>query len=309
MGDFVHTWSGEASQWECDDLGHLNMRHYLYKIAQARQMLGLLLGLTSSFKKDAHSTFRVREFHIRYLGEARPGAPLRVQSAITDLRKTDMDMVHIMYHFDGRPACSVSERVDHISTRTQDSFPWPSRVREAAQPYIIPMPEIAKSKGIDLTAAPSLMSEQDAITGGMQVIGKGVFRPDETDIWGRVPPQALLGRVTETVGQFTTAWPEMFESESLSGNRPINGAILEGRMILGSPPEAGDGYTFYSGIKDAGPNVRALVHKLYNVVSGDLIASMQGVGCLMDLEARKHVKTPQDTIDRLNVAAVPGLAV
>lgn len=309
MGDFAHTWSGEASAWECDELGHLNMRRYMYKCAQARQMLCIMLGLTGSFKKGAYSTVDVREFHIKYLGEVRPGGPISIKSAITDLRKTDMDIVHIMSHPDGRPACTVSERLSHVSRRTYAAFPWPSRLHNAAADFTIAFPDIAKSKGIDLSQAPSAMSEDAAKTAGMRLIGRGVFQPGEADIFGRITAQALLGRVTETVGQFSSAWPEMFSDDFTSGKSHIHGALLEARVILGVQAEPGDAYNFYSGVAGANPNVRTLVHKIYNAVTGAQIASKQGVGCLMDLNSRRHVKTPIETVEALNAAAVPGLKI
>jgi len=272
-------------------------------------MLGLTLGLRSSFKAGAYSTFAVREFHIQYLGEARPGAPLMIKSAITDLRQTDMDAVHIMYHAGGRPACCVTERLDHISTRTRRAFRWPSRVKKAAKAFTIERPQIARSRGIDLSARPSGMTMKQAKAAGMTLLGKGVFSESDTDIFGRVTAQAILGRVTQTVGQFSAAWPEMHSEDFTSGESHIHGALLEARVILGPPPVAGDGYHFYSAIAGATPNVRTLVHKLYNAVTGELIASKQGVGCLMDLQARKHVKTPADTVEALNAAAIEGLSV
>ena len=295
--------------WECDELGHLNMRRYMFKMAEARQMLGLLLGLTDSFKRGAYSTLKVRDFHIRYMDEVRPGGPISIKSAITDLRETQMDVVHIMSHPDGRPACMLHETLAHISLRTFEDFPWPTRLRAAAQPFRIDVPDIARSKGLDLGQAPSHMSESDIQTLGMQRIGCGVFEPRDANIFGRITAQAILARVTQTVGQFSAGWPEMFSADFMSGESHIHGALLEARVVLGAPTEPGDGYNFYSGIAGATPNVRTLMHKLYNCVTGELIASMEAVGCLMDLQARKHVKTPVEDVQALNAAAVPGLTI
>ena len=309
MGDYVHSWSGEASQWECDELGHLNMRRYMFKIAEARQMLAILLGLTDSFKKGAYSTLKMREFHIRYLGEVRPGGPISIKSAITDLRETQMDVVHVMSHPDGRAACMVHETLSHISLRTFEDFLWPSRLREAAGPFTIDVPDITGSKGLNLTSSPSGLTEAQVKDMGMQRIGRGVFAPGDANIFRRVTAQAILARVTQTVGQFSAAWPEMFSSDFVSGKSHIHGALLEARVVLGPAATPGDGYNFYSGIAGATPNVRTLIHKLYNCVTCELIASMEGVGCLMDLNARNHMKTPADTVAALNSAAIDGLKI
>ena len=52
MDNFMKTWAGECSAWECDGLGHLNMRHYLTKAQQARQMFFIHNGLHDAFKKN-----------------------------------------------------------------------------------------------------------------------------------------------------------------------------------------------------------------------------------------------------------------
>jgi len=76
MDGFVLTWAGECSSWECDDLGHLNMRNYVKKFGEARKGLMIRLGLIEAFKPGTSSSIRVRDFHIKYQGEARPGNPL-----------------------------------------------------------------------------------------------------------------------------------------------------------------------------------------------------------------------------------------
>ena len=58
---FVLTWAGECAAWECDELGHLNMRHYVGKFSQARAFLFIQLGLVNAFKARALSTVRVKD--------------------------------------------------------------------------------------------------------------------------------------------------------------------------------------------------------------------------------------------------------
>ena len=85
LTDFTLTWAGECSAWECDELGHMNMRHYVHKTDEARRSLIIKLGLPRAFHPGVASTVRCRDFHIKYQGEARPGNPLRIDSAILEL--------------------------------------------------------------------------------------------------------------------------------------------------------------------------------------------------------------------------------
>jgi acyl-CoA thioester hydrolase len=94
---FTLTWAGECSAWECDELGHLNMRHYVGKFSQARKFLFIKLGLVNAFKPRAQSTVRVKNLHIKYLGEARPGQPLKIMSAILTVEEQTLSLCHIMY--------------------------------------------------------------------------------------------------------------------------------------------------------------------------------------------------------------------
>lgn len=302
----MHSWSGEASNWECDELGHLNMRHYMYKVGQARQMLFIRLGLPHAFKKGAHSTVRVDEFHIKYLAEARPGAPLHIHSAVLDISETSMRLIHVMRHYDGRPACSVTETVSHIARRTGEAFNWPSRLRDAAPDYRADLPDFAAPRGLDLSLPSSPPAYDAAQALGMTAIGVGVFQKHEGDIFGAIPPEAILGRVTETVGNFVQAWPEMI-LEGPGRDRSISGALFEARVIIHNMALTGEPYEFFSGIRGVNANVRDLVHCLYSPLDGRIWASMQGIGGLMDLKARKHVKTSAQTIADMSALMLDGL--
>jgi len=85
LAGFTLTWAGECSAWECDELGHMNMRHYVHKTDEARRGLIIRLGLNRAFHPGVVSTIRCRDFHIKYQGEARPFPwPERVRNAAMD---------------------------------------------------------------------------------------------------------------------------------------------------------------------------------------------------------------------------------
>ena len=133
MGEFLKTWAGECSAWECDGLGHLNMRHYITKVAQARQMFFIRLGLYEAFKSGAEASVRVRDFHIKYLGEARPDDPLRIETGLLQLGENDVRLCHIMYHLGGRIAATIVENMQHIALPSRAAIPWPQHFHEAAK--------------------------------------------------------------------------------------------------------------------------------------------------------------------------------
>jgi len=291
------TYYGEAVQWECDELGHLNMRHYMTKVHQARQFFFIHLGLHEAFESGSPSTVRASKFMVRYLKECRPAERLKIKTGLLEVGETSADLIHIMTHFDETVAAVFVETVDHIYLPTQKSFTWPKRVRAKAPAHVIAMPPIAMPRGLpnDDPVAPSLETLK---AGGATQIGAGVFQPSETDIFGAVTPQSLLGRVTESVGNFKALWPEVHEARS--ANTTTSAALLEIQVHCHKTPKSGSACVLYSAAQSANAYTRLASHHILDPVTGESWASMSASGCLFDLVTRKLVKTSAEQIKRLN---------
>ena len=279
------------------------MRHYITKVQQARQMMAIRLGLEGAFKMNAQSSLRVKKFHIKYLAEARPGDPLRIESAVLHLGTTDIQLCHVMYHSDGRLACTVVEWADHIYLRSGNAFPWPSRVLERVGAFSASeQPAPSKPRGLSYEETYPIPTAQQLQAWNVRRIGAGVFQPFEAGVSGHIVPQALLGRTTETLGQFREAWPEMYDDDYRTGGG--SAALLEAMVIIGAPAEAGDAYNFHSGIHSANRYTRRLVHTMVNVITGENLFSMTGIGCLFNLKTRKLVKTSDASIGDMTANAI-----
>ena len=305
-GKMLHTYAGEAVNWECDELGHLNMRHYMTKVHQARQFFFIHLGLKNSFRADADSTVRGRNFTIRYLKESRPGARLRIETGMLSLSETQAELVHIMTHFDGSVSAAITETVDHIYLRTGMPFAWPSRLRTAVKALMVERPAVTLPRGLSKEAAvPLAPPKSELVKHGATQIGAGVFQPAELDVFSTVTPQALLGRITESVGNFYALWPEIHDGLYSGGS--TSGALLELRCDIHNRATAGEAVEVYSAVQGANPYTRQAAHHLVDPVSGESWASMTASGCLFDLETRKLIKTSEDQIAKLEALVIEQL--
>jgi acyl-CoA thioester hydrolase len=307
MGEFLKTWAGECSAWECDGLGHLNMRHYITKAAQARQMFFIRLGLHEAFKSGAEASVRVRDFHIKYLGEARPDDPLRIETGLLQLGESDVRLCHIMYHLGGRVAATIVENVQHIALPSGAKLPWTQRFREAAKPYQVEPPAPSLPRGLSYEAVSTAPTETALKNLGVTHVGSGVFQPYEMGVNGRVTPQALMGRVTETIGHIQDGYPEFKDPDYHASGK--SGALLEARIFIHRAARAGDGYHFYSGLAEGGTYTRSLIHHCVDAVTGESFFSMVGIGCLFDLKARKLIKATPEQIAVLEQNMTKGLTV
>lgn len=305
MGEFLKTWAGECSAWECDGLGHLNMRHYMTKVMQARQMFFIRAGLHEAFKSDALSSVRVTDFHIKYLGEARPDNPLYIETGLLELGEQTVRLCHMMFHGDGRIAATIVENIEHISLRTKTSFPWNTRFRNASKAFRVEQPQPSKPRNLSYDTRPQAPNETSLIKLGVKHIGAGVFQPHEMGLDGSATPQALMGRTTETISHMRDGYPEFLDAKYREGGK--SGALLEAQVFLNHRAEAGDGYKFYSGLVSGNSYTRQIIHNVVDVITGKNFFSMIGDGCLFDLKARKLIKATDAQVAILKKNAIKGL--
>lgn len=277
------------------------------KAMQARQMFFIRAGLPEAFKSNAFSTVRVTDFHIKYLGEARPDNPLYIETGLLALGEQTVRLCHMMFHGDGRIAATIVENIEHISLRTKAAFPWPKRFSAAVKPYEVEQPAPSMPRNLSYDTVPWKPREAEIKKLTAKHIGWGVFQPFEIGVSGGVTPQALMGRTTETISHMLDGYPEFKDPEYHASGK--SGALLEAQIFIHRPAEAGDAYHFYSGLKAGNAYTRQLVHHIFDAVTGDCIFSMIGDGCLFDLKARKLIKASDEQVAALQKNVVEGLRV
>lgn len=307
MGKFFKTWSGECSAWECDGLGHLNMRHYMTKVQQARQMFFISTGLPLAFRKQSLTTVKVKSFYIRYIDEARPDDPLYIESGCLEISKKAAKICHIMYHLDGRVASTIVENVEHINLSTETAAIWPKGFFQSAERYNIIQPLEAKLRNIKHETESWNPHESELIKISAKQIGAGVFQLHEAGTDGKITPQALMGRATETLAHMLDGYPEF--RDPLYKNGENSGALLEAQIFIHKAQVAGDAYRFYSGLIEGDKYTRKIVHHIVNSVTGDCIFSMIGAGCLFNLKSRKLIKANERQVAVLQNNILDGLRI
>ena len=283
----------------------MNMRHYVHKTDEARRGLIIRLGLPRAFRPGAVSTVRSRDLHVKYQGEARPGNPLRIDSAVLDIGESTARLCHIMTHRDGRLAATIVEEVEHVYLPDDKIFPWPKRFRKSAAHFTAALPAPAKPRNINGKIAHIGMSLSDLQSAGAKIIGAGTFGASELDMTNRVTMGSFFGRATSTIAWFREGWPE-FEDPDYQDSG-MSAALLETRAVIHSYPKRGDAYAFLSVLTQSNSHTRNFVHNIVDPVSGKSWASMQASGCKFNLKTRKLVKTTEAELAILARGALKGV--
>src|ERR1700744_1915263 len=115
--------------WECDAMGHLNVGFYVAKSMEGLIGLAAELGMAGAFAADARATLMVREQHIRFVREARPGAPLVMTAGVIELGECEARLIFLLRHRSGELAASFQTLVVHATADDARPFPWPERMR------------------------------------------------------------------------------------------------------------------------------------------------------------------------------------
>lgn len=310
LNDGIEIWSGGVNTWECDEMGHLNVRFWAAKANEALGGLAARLGMPRAFAADAGATLIIREQHIRFLREAKAGGALTATGGVVEIGEADARLLVVMRHPSGEPAASFQMVVSHVTADDLRPFPWPDRIRARAEATLVQIPAFAAARSIDLAPVPAPsagLARAEAL--GLKRIGLGTIQVPELDAFGRMRSEMFIGRISDGVGRLfgeTRPGPAPVEGEP---PRRIGGAVLEYRLLHLDWPRAGDHVELRSGFADCNARTRRAFHWMVDPISGKAWGSAEAVVISFDLDARKIVDITPEAQAAFMTQAIPELAL
>jgi acyl-CoA thioester hydrolase len=305
----VEVWSGGVNTWECDEMGHLNVRFWVAKALEGLAGLAGQIGMPDAFSPFAEATLLVRETHIRFLKEARAGAVLDMVAGVIAVDDCQARLLLVIRNAAGEPAATFQLTVVHATARDQRPFPWPARIRARLQALQAEVPAYAAARGVDLSPVESTASLERAQALGLMRIGLGVIGPQDCDALGRMRPEIFIGRVSDGASRILG---EVRPGPRLADGQPplrIGGAVLEFRVLHLNWPRAGDRFDLRSGFSACEPRVRRVVHWMLDPASGRPWAVAEAVVVSFDLDARKVVEISPEAQAEIRAHMPGGLAL
>lgn len=294
-------WRGNANAWECDELGHLNIRGYLAKAMEAFTVLGAQLGLNNPHDPAALSIVVPRLIHIRFLSEARPGAGLSISGGLTTHDANSLTAALLMRHHPGeRPAAGLAVTADHVTPQTRMPFDWPKRFAARAQDWFMARPEACTPHSL---GHPAHTFDRTTLTRlGAPTIGRGAFQRSETDRRGYVEPHIFLARVSDSFQHCIEPASVKLEADGLSV------AMLEARLTITNPARLGEGFELMSAFSQLSGRTMTLAHHFFEAQSGTLLAHLEAISVFFDLTARRAISPPREVSEALQGRLIPALA-
>ena len=307
MSEFngLEVWRGSVNTWECDDNGHLNVRFYVARSAEGLVGLAGAMGMEGAFRPGADATLLIREQHIRFLREARPGAAMHLLAGVASIDGDEARILQLLIHSaTGELAATFQTVVTHVTSREGRAFPWSARTLALAEGLMVAIPERAAARSLSLAPVQCAASLAAADRMGLVRLAAGAFGPTDVDSFGRMRPEIFIGRVSDGV-------PRLREVVGDRGEQPahVGGAVVEYRLIHLDWPHAGDRFEIRSGLVGITGNAQRIAHWMLDPATGKAWGSAEAIAVRLDLQARRMI--PLDDAARgLAIAAiVPGLSL
>jgi acyl-CoA thioester hydrolase len=299
----VQIWRGGVNTWDCDEMGHMNVRVYVARALEGLAGMALQLGQPCAFAPNATATLIVREHRIRFHREAHAGAGLHMTGGVVEMGESDAVLLQLLTHSEtGEPCASFVTRVVHATPFDGRPFPWSPRAREAAERLEVEVPAFAAARSLVDLADPLAHPRR---ADSLPCVGQGAVAPDACDVFGRMGADRFMGRISEATGPLMA--PLCRALAEAADIKRLGGVALEYRLTYGDLPRAGDHVELRSGLASLDAKTARIAHWLMDPVSGRAFATAQAVVANFDLDARRIVAVPQDLLAAMQDKLAPGL--
>ncbi|SLN22623.1 acyl-CoA thioesterase [Oceanibacterium hippocampi] len=305
MGDWLESYRGMVESWDCDFVGHMNVRGYVGHARDGLDALTFALGLDPRKARDAGLEFMPVTSHVHFLRERRAGQPISVRTGLAAPIAPGTDTVRVVQEIIGLDDQAISATIltDAAVTRRRDGarLPLSDHLGDGTA-HVVAVPPHAEPRSLSLGTSRSAPDLAEAEALGLLRTYVGRIADKACDRDGRLGTPGYIGCVSDSVGGATVAL-------SSTGQMPegVGGAALEYRLVYRRAAMAGDLVELRSGLREITDKTFIWVHWLFDRATGECLATMENVGALLDLKARRIIRLPESARASLAALRVPGL--
>ncbi len=302
----IELYRSSVQTWETDGMGHMNVQFYSEKATSALSSLSLALGHGRALQTDSHLRMMIKDHHIRFLREQRPGAPVYIRGGIVRVEGERLICFFEMLNTVSQEVAAtfLTEAV-FVDTRSGEECPVPPHVTKQIADVQVEVPTYGAPRGLVRHAPRPAPCLRDAETMKLIQTFKGEVLPDWCDVTGRLATRRYMGIVSDSIPNLLA----QTRGDDRSKDSKVGGAALEYRFVYREAPVAGDVLVLRSGLKDVNDKTYTWAHWLFNAETGACVATAEAVAIALDLVARKSIPIPPEMKAHLSSFVVDGLGV
>lgn len=305
MAGLTVVYRNSVNSWDCDMMGHLNVQFYVAMAVEGLSGLGQRLGLGSACVRDQEVRMRVGQHHIRFLREQRPGAPVTIRAGVLEVTSRRMRVYEEMLNTGtGEVAATFVTDVALQDVHTGRMLVLPDAARDTVESFRADLPPYAAPRGLALTEPRPAPTLAEAESNGMVATYLGEVKSTMCDEYKRMTTPSCMGVVSD-------AFPNLLAATGQADrlHRGVGGAALEYRFVYRQMPHVGDIIALRSGIKSLSDKTYIVCHWMFDVATGEAVATAEQVAVMLDLKARKALAITDEIRAGLQRVLVRGIAV
>lgn len=268
MAEWVESYRGVVSAWECDVVEHFTIAYYFEKFQDAIRNFVELIGEGDLLGAAAGAG--PARILVTFQQELRAGAAFHITSAVTGLEGQTLKLGHqVIDSATGKSVTWVAETATLPLTFTASA-------RERLKALVLPW------TGPEVTPSVQPPAHRGALTARDRV------KPWEVDEHGRLS-------LSDHVHRFSGAGMHLLNSIGMTGaymqanRRGFSTFLLDVEVI--SPARLGERIDVHTAIAHLGNTSLKYVHRMYGP-DGREVASMVQAGVHLDLDARRPTAMP-----------------
>ncbi len=291
MGEMIEVCRSSVQTWECDVMGHMNVQFYVAHGTSGVASLGNAIGLGPTALRNQGLRLRAVNHHIRFLREMRPGAPFYVMGGLSSATPKKLRFVlEIRNTVSGEVMATLTGDAVLSNPSGSALTDFPAEAIAKAGAVTVEVPPHARPRGLVLETEPSLLRFNEQKAQRLIPIYQAMVKDADCDADGYMMTRLYIGHISDGIPNMLAA--TRGEDRSQMGN--VGGAALEYRTYYRKRPQAGDILCVRSGLKSMTDKAYTWAHWMFDLETGETIATAEAVAISMDLEARKAIPIPDD---------------
>lgn len=296
MSGMIDTYRGYVSMQECDEMGHMNIQHYISKTSDASFNFRVAIGMGFSHQRESGLGYVALEHHIRFHRELRTSDLVLVKSGVIEIRDKTMRMYQEMREvLDDRLAATFIVDVGCLDLKTRRLVPWPEETRKNAEALVVAEPEYAQPRGLAREIMDRDVSAVRAHALDMFESNRSVVNTWECDTNGHMNARFFMARFSDAQGHM---WAHAGLGRHQQTAAGLATATVEMRLIYFREMMAGETLCVKTGLVEAGEKTLRYRHWLFNAETGEPACAAEGLGLLFDKTTRKAVRIPDNIAAR-----------
>ncbi len=143
MEELPVTYRGCVYPWQCDHVGHMNVRWYVGKFDEATWNFFATLGITPSFMRDHDRGMAALDQRLSYKRELHPGDVVFVRSRLDSLDGKKIRFLHEMFNGEtGELVATCEFLAIHMDTAARKSIAFSDEIVAQAKTVIASQPPV-----------------------------------------------------------------------------------------------------------------------------------------------------------------------